>query len=182
MGKSTTAAMFREAGMPVHDADAVVHALYEGDAVAPVEAVFAGVARDGRIDRAALRSRVLGDPQSLERLESIVHPLVRAARDVFLAEARGRKAPAVVLDIPLLFETGADREVDRIVVVSAPEAVQKARVLARPGMTEAQFSAIVAKQVPDAVKRRRADWGIDTGHGLEVARAAVRRIVAAVTD
>jgi dephospho-CoA kinase len=182
MGKSTTAEMFREAGVPVHDADAAVHALYEGEAVGPVEAAFPGVTRDGRVDRAALRGRVLDDPAALERLEAIVHPLVRAARDSFLADARDRQARVVVLDIPLLFETGADREVDRVVVVSAPEAVQKARVLARPGMTEAQFSAILAKQLPDAVKRQRADWVIDTGQGLEAARTAVRRIVAAVTD
>lgn len=182
MGKSTTAALFAAEGLPVHDADAAVHALYTGAAVAPVEAAFPGVSIEGRIDRAALRARVIDDPAALKRLESIVHPLVRAARDAFLQEALNRKAPAVVLDIPLLFETGADREVDRVVVVSAPEAVQKARVLARPGMTDAQFSAILAKQMPDAEKRRRADWVIDTSHGLEPARADVRRIVAAVTD
>jgi dephospho-CoA kinase len=182
MGKSTTAALFAAEGLPVHDADATVHALYSGVAVAPVEAAFPGVSNAGRIDRAALRARVLDDPAALKRLESIVHPLVRAARDAFLQEALKRNAPAVVLDIPLLFETGADREVDRIVVVSAPEAVQKARVLSRPGMTDAQFSAILAKQVPDAEKRRRADWVIDTSRGLEPARADVRRIVAAVTD
>ena len=182
MGKSTTAAMFREAGVPVHDSDAAVHALYEGDAVAPVGAAFPGVVRDGRIDRTALRARVLDDPEALRRLEAIVHPLVRAARDAFLDEAREAQAPAVLVDIPLLFEVGAEREVDRVVVVSAPEPVQKARVLARPGMTEAHFSAILAKQLPDADKRDRADWVIDTGRGLEAARIAVRRILDAVMD
>ena len=178
MGKSTTAAMFRDEGVPVHDADAAVHELYRGTAVAPVEAAFSGVTRDGVIDRDRLRTRVLGDAEALRRLEGIVHPLVRAARDAFLAEARAGGESLVVLDIPLLFEIDAERDCDRVVVVSASEAVQKARVLARPGMTEPQFSAILAKQVPDAEKRRRADWVIDTGSGLDAARDSVRRIVA----
>jgi dephospho-CoA kinase len=180
MGKSTTAAMFRDEGVPVHDADAAVHLLYRGAAVTPVESAFPGVTKDGEIDRAELRSRVLADPDAMKRLEAIVHPLVRASRDAFMETARSEGAAMVVLDIPLLFEVGADREVDRIVVVTAPKTVQKARVLSRPGMTAKHFSAILAKQVPDAEKRRRADWVIDTGDGLEAARAAVRRIVAEV--
>ena len=178
MGKSTTAGMFREMGVAVHDSDAAVHALYRGAAVAPVEAAFPGVTREGVIDRDRLRARVLGDAGALRRLEAIVHPLVRASRDAFLAEARARNEPVAVLDVPLLFETGVERDCDRVVVVSAPETVQKARVLARPGMTEDQFSAILAKQLPDAEKRRRADWVVDTGGGLDAARDAVRRIVA----
>lgn len=178
MGKSTTAQMFRDAGVPVFDADATVHALYEGDAVEPVARVFPGVVREGRIDRSLLRTRVVDDPAAMTRLEEIVHPLVAARRETFLAEAREAGAAVVVLDIPLLFETGADRMVDRIVVVSAPEAVQKARVLARPGMTEGAFSAILCRQVPDQDKRRRADHVIDTGQDL----AATRRQVAAILD
>ncbi|MDX7953534.1 dephospho-CoA kinase [Lichenihabitans sp. Uapishka_5] len=178
MGKSTTAAMFRDAGVPVHDADASVHALYRGAAVAPVEAAFPGVTEGGAIDRDRLRARVLGDAAALQTLEAIVHPLVAAARDAFLDEAKASGAPLAVLDIPLLYEVGAERHCDRVAVVTAPEAVQKARVLARPGMTEAMFSAILARQVPDAEKRRRADWIIDTSGGLDAARRVVERIVA----
>lgn len=178
MGKSATAAMFREAGVPVFDADAAVHALYEGEAVAPVEAAFPGTAREGAIDRTRLRDRVMGDAAALKRLEALIHPLVRTRREAFLAEARAGGHPVAVLDVPLLFETGGNAEVDAVVVVSAPEAVQKARVLARPGMTDALFSAIVARQMPDADKRARADHVIDTGHGFEAARAAVARILA----
>jgi dephospho-CoA kinase len=178
MGKSTTAQMFRDEGLPVLDADAVVHALYRGAAVPPVEVAFPGVTVDGAIDRERLRARVLADPGALKRLEAIVHPLVAEARCAFLAEAAARREPAVVLDIPLLFETGLDREVDHIVVVSASEAVQKARVLARPGMTEGQLSAILAQQVPDAEKRRRADTVIETGAGFDETRAQVQALVA----
>ncbi len=178
MGKSTTAGLFRDEGVPVHDSDAAVHELYRSAAVPAVAAAFPGVARDGVIDRALLRQRVLGNPEALRCLESIVHPLVRASRDAAVTEAREQKQPLVVLDIPLLFEIGAERDVDRVVVVTAPEAVQKARVLARQGMTESQFLAILAQQVPDSEKRRRADWIIDTGSGIEAARDSVRRIVA----
>jgi dephospho-CoA kinase len=177
MGKSTTAQMFRDEGVPVLDADAVVHALYRGAAVAPVEAAFPGVVVDGVIDRERLRGRVLADPAALQRLESIVHPLVAEARRAFLAEAARRAEPVVVLDVPLLFETGLSAAVDHVVVVSAPEPVQKARVLARPGMTEGQFSAMVAKQVPDAEKRRRADTVIGTDAGLDPARDQVRALL-----
>lgn len=181
MGKSTTAQMFREAGVPVHDADAVVHDLYAGDAVAPVEAAFPGVTREGRIDRAALGERVLGNPEALARLERIVHPLVAAKRDAFLGAARAKGARAAVLDIPLLFETGGERHVDAVVVVSAPESVQKARVLARPGMLPERLESILARQTPDAEKRRRAHFVIDTGRGLDAARRQVRSLLAAVS-
>ncbi len=180
MGKSTTAAMFAAAGVPVFDADAAVHRLYAGAAVAPVEAAFPGVTRDGRIDREALGPRVIGDEAAMRRLEAIVHPLVRAARESFLAEARAAGAAMAVLDIPLLYETGGADEVDVVVLASAPKAVQKARVLARPGMTEAKFKAILGKQMPDAEKRKRADHVIETGDGLEAAERRVREIIVAL--
>ena len=177
MGKSTTAALFREQGVPVFDADAAVHGLYGGEAVAAVAAAFPGVVRDGLVDRAALRARVVGDPAALRRLEALVHPLVRRKRDAFLAEARARGDAVVVLDIPLLLETGGDPAVDEVVVVSAPETVQKARVLARAGMTEAAFSAILSRQMPDAEKRRRADVVIDTSGGIDLARSQVAALL-----
>ena len=180
MGKSTTAAMFAEAGLPVWDADAAVHRLYgaggpAGPALAPLcpDAVGPG----GAVDRTALKAWIARDPAALSRIEAVVHPLVTADRADFIARAAARGAPAVVLDIPLLFETGADEGMDRIVVVSAPAAVQRARVLARPGMTEAQFETILARQMPDADKRARADDVIET-LTLEAARAAVAGIVA----
>jgi dephospho-CoA kinase len=177
MGKSTTAALFREAGVPVQDADQVVAELYAqgGAAVGPVGDAFPGVAKDRAIDRAALSARVLGDPAALGRLEAIVHPLVRAARDRFL-EAH-RAADVVVFDVPLLLETGVDQDVDAVVVVSAPEAVQRERVLARPDMTETKFAQILARQLPDAEKRARADFVIDTGRGIEAARERVLAVL-----
>lgn len=181
MGKSTTAQMFRDAGVPVHDADAVVHDLYAGEAVAQVEAAFPGVTREGRIDRTALGERVLGQPEALARLERIVHPLVAGRRDAFLAAAQAKGARVAVLDIPLLFETGGERHVDAVVVVSAPESVQKARVLARPGMLPERLESILARQTPDAEKRRRAHFVIDTGRGLDAARRQVRSLLAAVS-
>lgn len=180
MGKSTTAQMFREAGAPVLDSDQIVHDLYRGEAVAPIETEFPGVVRDGAVDREKLAERVLGDPDALRRLEAIVHPLVWAARDRFLREQEEKGARIVVYDVPLLFETGADKTVDAIVVVSAPEDVQKARVLARPGMTEEKFAAILAKQVPDAEKRARADFVVHTDKGLDAAREEVRAILDAL--
>ena len=177
MGKSTTAKMFADAGLPVFDADAAVHRLYDGAAVAPVEAAFPGVARNGRVDREALGRLVIGDAAAMRRLEAIVHPLVRAAREAFLAEARAAGAAMAVLDIPLLYETGGEADVDVVVLVSAPKPVQKARVLARPGMTEARFAAILGKQLPDAEKRRRADHVIETGDGLAAAERQVRALV-----
>lgn len=182
MGKSTTAAMFRHEGVPVFDADAAVHALYRGAAVAAVEAAFPGVTTDGVVDRDLLRQRVLDDAAVLRRLEAIVHPLVQRERAVFLAAAEAAGARLAVLDIPLLYETGGEAHVDAVAVVTAPEPVQKARVLARPGMTEARLSAILAQQVPDAEKRARARFVIDTGEGLEAARVRVRAIVAALTE
>lgn len=181
MGKSTTADLFRREGVPVFDADAAVHDLYRGAAVAPVAAVFPEAVRAGVIDRAVLGRRVFEDPAAMRRLEAIVHPLVAAARARFIEAARRDGAALCVLDVPLLFETGGDAEVDAVVVVSAPEPVQKARVMARPGMTEARFAAILAKQMPDADKRRRADFIIDTGRGLDEAAHQVRDVIAALT-
>jgi len=178
MGKSTTAAMFRTRGVPVFDADAAVHALYAGALAVAVEAAFPGTTVDGVVDRAALGRRVLGDRDALRRLEAIVHPAVRAAERTFLETARADGAAVAVLDIPLLYETGRERDVDRVVVVSADAATQRARVLARPGMTGEKFEAILARQLPDAEKRRRADHVIDTGGGLAAAEAAVDGLLA----
>lgn len=177
MGKSTTAQMFADAGVPVHDSDAVVHGLYAGRAAPLIEAAFPGVVRDGVVDRTRLSQAVLGNPQALRRLETIVHPLVAEERDAFLNSHRQAGAPLVLLDIPLLFETGGENAVDRIVVVSADPEIQRERVLQRPGMDEEKFNAILARQVPDAEKRARADYVIDTGLGMDAARAAVERII-----
>lgn len=178
MGKSTTAKMFEALGVPVHDSDAAVHALYAGTAAPLVEAAFPGTVRDGAVDRAILAQRVLANPEALKTLEAIVHPLVRGAADAFLDHHRKAGAPLVVLDIPLLFETGGRGRVDKVVVVTASPEIQRQRVLSRPGMTEDKFAAILAKQVPDAQKRAAADYVIDTGQGLEPARVAVAAIVA----
>ncbi len=180
MGKSTTADLFREAGCPVHDSDATVHALYSNEAVAPVEEAFPGSVRDGRIDRAALGERVIGDDAAMKRLEAIVHPLVAARRDTFLAKAHAARAPVAVLDIPLLFETGGERHCDAIVVVSAPEAVQRERVLGRSGMTPERFEQILARQLPDAQKRARAHFVVDTSRGVPAARRQVHDILRAL--
>lgn len=180
MGKSTTARFFAEEGVPVLDADAVVHALYDGEAVAAIEAAFPGTSKDGRIDREELSRRVVGDPAALKRLESIVHPLVRTAQARFLADAERSGAPVAVLDVPLLFETGGDQRVDAVVVVSAPADVQRARTLDRAGMTAEKFDALMQKQMPDAEKRRRADFIVDTSQSFDSARAQVRAILAAV--
>lgn len=177
MGKSTTAAMFVEAGVPVHDSDEAVHRLYAGEAVPLVEAAFPGVTVDGVVDRAKLGGKVLGDPAALKRLEQIVHPLVRADADAFVARHRMAGTPLVVLDIPLLFETGGRDRVDKVVVVSAAPEIQRDRVLARPGMTEQKFASILARQVPDVEKRRLADFVIDTGRGFDAARAEVASII-----
>lgn len=177
MGKSATAKMFAEAGVPVFDADAAVHRLYEGEAVPLVEAAFPDSTVNGRIDREKLSAQVVGRPDALEKLEAIVHPLVRKARQDFLGKARADGAKIAVVDIPLLFETGGHGDVDRIVVVSAPHHIQKSRVLQRPGMTEEKFTAIHARQVPDAEKRRRADFIVDTSQGFDAARESVRAIL-----
>jgi dephospho-CoA kinase len=180
MGKSTTAQMFEEEGVPVHDSDRAVHGLYAGKAAPLVEDAFPGTTVEGKVDRERLAARVLGDAAALKRLEAIVHPLVRAEADAFLQRARDSHAPIAVLDIPLLYETGGEGRVDRVVVVSAPAEIQRERVLARPGMTVEKFEAILAKQVPDAEKRRRADFVIDTGRGLDGAREQVRAIIGAL--
>jgi dephospho-CoA kinase len=180
MGKSTTAKLFAEEGVPVQDADAVVHALYEGEAAPLVEAAFPGTTRDGKVDRGLLAKVVVGNPEAMKTLEAIVHPLVARARDRFLADARAAGAPVVVLDIPLLFETGGDKLVDAVVVVSAAPDIQRQRVLERPGMTSEKFEALLAKQTPDSEKRRRADYIVDSGHGIEQARIQVREILAKI--
>ena len=177
MGKSTASRMFMEAGVPVHDSDETVHRLYSGKAAPLIERRFPGTVSNGVVDREKLAKRVLGDPRALKELEAIVHPLVRDDETIFLEEQRRKGAPLVVLDIPLLFEVGAEGRVDKIAVVSAPAGIQRERVMARPGMTEAKFEAILKKQVPDAEKRRRADYVIDSGRGLEPARLAVERII-----
>jgi dephospho-CoA kinase len=184
MGKSATLAMFAEAGVPVYDADAEVHRLYErgGAAVGPVGEAFPGVVVDGAIDRQILGAQVLADNVKLQRLQGIVYPLMAGKREAFLEQAKASGAPFAVLDIPLLFETGGEESVDAVAVVSAPADLQRARVLARPGMTEAKFASILAKQTPDAEKRRRADYVIDSSQGLEAARAQVAKIVAAMRD
>jgi dephospho-CoA kinase len=180
MGKSTTARFFSEEGVPVHDADAVVHRLYEGEAVADIEAAFPGATTSGRVDREKLARQVLNDPAALARLEGIVHPLVHAAENEVLAQARAGGKDVVVLDIPLLFETGADKRVDAVVVVSAPAEEQRARALARPGMSAEKLEAVLAKQMPDIEKRRRADFIVDSSRGFDAARAQVRAILKAV--
>lgn len=177
MGKSTTAAMFREAGVPVHDSDEAVHRIYAGPAAPLIEHAFPDTVVDGVVDRQLLSERVLGKPEELRRLEGIIHPLVREDADAFLRSARDKGEKLVLLDIPLLFETGGTGRVDRIVVVTAPANMQRERVLARPGMTEAKFEAILARQVPDAEKREKADFIIDTSLGLDPARDRVREIV-----
>ncbi len=179
MGKTTTARLFADAGVPVYDADAAVHRLYQGEAAAAIEAAFPGTTSQGKVDRGALGRRVVGDAPALQILETIVHPLVREAEKRFLADAEGSGAKVAVLDIPLLFETGGETRVDAVVVVSAPAKVQRARVLER-GLSAEQFEALLARQMPDAEKRRRADFVVDTSQGIEPARAQVLSILAAV--
>jgi dephospho-CoA kinase len=178
MGKSTAAKMFADAGVPVHDSDEAVHRLYAGKAAPLIEAAFPGTVVDGTVDRARLAGKVLGDAPALKRLEAIIHPLVRADADSFLARHRAQKAPLVVLDIPLQFETGGRDRVDKVVVVSAPAEIQRQRVMARPGMSEEKLASILAKQTPDAEKRKQADFVIDTGGSFDETRAAVGLIVA----
>jgi dephospho-CoA kinase len=183
MGKSTVGQMFRDEGAPVYDADAAVHALYAegGAAVGPVGAAFPDAIVDGAVDRERLSRLVLNDADALRRLEAIVHPLVGAAQMQFLEEARRAGAAVVVLDIPLLFEKGGEKRVDAVAVVSAPAGVQRARVLARPGMTVEKFEAILAKQTPDAEKRARADFVIETGGSFDETRAQVRAVLKVLT-
>jgi dephospho-CoA kinase len=179
MGKSTTAKLFAEEGVPVYDADAVVHRLYEGAAVAPIAAAFPGVVKNGKVDRDALRQRVAGDAGALARLEGIVHPLVRDAQTKFLEEAEAAGAAVVLLDIPLLFETGGEERVDAVVVASAPAEVQRVRLLER-GIEWARLEALLSRQTPDEEKRRRADFVVDSSQGIEYARAQVQQILASV--
>lgn len=179
MGKSTAAAMFRRLGVPVHDSDAAVHRLLGrgGAAVRLVEEAFPGVVRNGAVDRAELGRRVFGNPAALRRLEAILHPLVRKAGARFVARARAQRRDLVVLDVPLLFETQGDRRCDVTVVVSAPAFVQRARVLARPGMTEARLAQVLAQQMPDAEKRARADFVVETGLGKRYTLGRIKKIV-----
>jgi dephospho-CoA kinase len=177
MGKSTAAEFFAEAGVPVHDADAAVHRLYAGDAAPLIEAAFPGTTRDGVVDRARLTEHVISDPAALKRLEAIVHPLVRREEQQFLADAEAAGASVAVLNIPLLFETGGDARCDAIVVVSAPAETQRERVMSRPGMTEEKFTGLLDKQMPDAEKRRRADFVVDTSQDFDSTRAQVRAIL-----
>lgn len=182
MGKSTTARFFAEAGVPVHDADATVHRLYEGEAAPAIEATFPGTTSGGKVDRVKLAERVLGDQAALRQLQSIVHPLVREAEVRFLAEAERKGAPVAVLDIPLLFETGGQERVDAVVTVSAPAEVQRARLLERAGMTEEKLKALIANQLSDAEKRRRADFIVDSSQGFEAARAQVQEFLRQVAN
>lgn len=180
MGKSTTAKLFAEAGVPVYDADAAVHQLYEGEAAPAIEAAFPGITANGKVDRSKLSARVVHDPAAIKQLEQIVHPMLGASRQKFFADAEAAKAPVVVLDIPLLFETGGEKRVDAVVVVSTSPEIQRERVLARGTMDEAKLDAIIAKQTPDAEKRKRADFVVDTSHGLEPVRAQITHILAEV--
>jgi dephospho-CoA kinase len=177
MGKSRTAQFFAEQGVPVYDADAAVHELYAGEAVPVIAEAFPGAIVDGKVDRTKLAGLVLGDDAALARLESIVHPLVGARREKFLAEAQANSVKVVLLDIPLLFETRGERVCDAVVVVSAPADMQRRRAFERPGMTEEKFTALLGKQLPDADKRRRADFIVDTSQSFDHARAQVRDIL-----
>ena len=178
MGKTTTAAMFADEGIPVHDSDATVHTLYSGRAAPLIEAAFPGTTENGVVDRTRLAAAVLGNGDALKRLEAIVHPLVREEEERFRTENASAGADMILLDIPLLFEAGRDKAVDAIVVVSADVAIQRERVLSRPGMSEEKFAAIQARQLPDAEKRERADYVVDTGKGMDDAREQVRAIIA----
>jgi dephospho-CoA kinase len=178
MGKSTTAKLFAEAGVPVYDADAAVHQLYEGEAAPLIEAAFPGTTAGGKVDRARLSERVVHDPAAMRQLESIVHPMLGASRQKFFDEAEAAGAPVVVVDVPLLFETGGEKRVDAVVVVTTSAELQRERVLARGTMDEEKFNSILARQLPDAEKRQRADFVVDTSHGLDPVRARIRDILA----
>jgi dephospho-CoA kinase len=182
MGKSTVADFFAAEGVPVYDADAAVHRLYEGAAVPAIEAAFPGTTVGGKVDREKLAARVLDDSAALRRLEAIVHPLVRREEERFATEAAAAGAKVVVLNIPLLFEVGGAARCDAVVVVSAPAAIQRERVMGRPGMTEAKFASIAAKQMSDAEKRRRADFVVDTSTDFDSTRAQVRAILQALAN
>jgi len=177
MGKSTTAKLFAEAGVPVYDADATVHMLYEGEAVPAIEAAFPGTTADGKVDRNKLSARVVQDPAAMQRLEQIVHPMLGASRQKFLDDAERSGAPVAVVDVPLLFETGGEKRVDAVVVVTTTPELQRQRILARDNMTSEKLDAILARQLPDAEKRRRADFVVDTSDGLDAVRLRIRDIL-----
>ena len=177
MGKSTTAKLFAEAGVPVYDADATVHMLYEGEAAPSIEAAFPGTTVDGKVDRARLSARVVHDPAAMRQLEQIVHPMLGASRQKFLHDAEQSGAPVAVVDVPLLFETGGEKRVDAVVVVTTTPEIQRQRILARDNMTGEKLDAILARQLPDAEKRKRADFAVDTSHGLDPVRARIRDIL-----
>jgi dephospho-CoA kinase len=177
MGKSTTAKLFAEAGVPVYDADATVHMLYEGEAVPAIEAAFPGTTVDGKVDRNKLSARVVHDPAAIKRLEQIVHPMLGASRQKFLDDAERSGAPVAVVDVPLLFETGGEKRVDAVVVVTTTPELQRQRILARDNMTSEKLDAILARQLPDAEKRRRADFVVDTSDGLDPVRLRIRDIL-----
>jgi dephospho-CoA kinase len=177
MGKSTTAKLFAEAGVPVYDADATVHSLYEGEAVPAIEAAFPGTTTGGKVDRSKLSARVVHDPAAMKQLEQIVHPMLGASRQKFLSEAEQAGAPVAVVDVPLLFETGGEKRVDAVVVVTTTPEVQRERILARDNMTPEKLDAILARQLPDAEKRQRAHFVVDTSHGLDPVRARIRDIL-----
>ena len=181
-GKSTTAAMFARRGVPVHDADAAVHRLYQGAAVQPVEAAFPGVTVSGAVDRARLAERVVGDPAALKRLEAIVHPLVRESENAFVVRERAKGTRLVLIDVPLLFETGEVERADVIVVTTVAPEIQRARVMARPGMTEAKLVAMLQRQMPDDEKRRRAHFSVDSGQGMAAAEREVEAILRALAS
>jgi len=177
MGKSTTAKLFAEAGVPVYDADAAVHRLYEGEAVPAIEAAFPGTTVDGKVDRARLSALVVHDPAAMKQLERIVHPMLGASRKKFLDQAERSGAPVAVVDVPLLYETGGENRVDAVVVVTTSPEVQRERILARDNMTGEKLDAILARQLPDSEKRKRADFVVDTSHGLEPVRTRIRDIL-----
>jgi dephospho-CoA kinase len=177
MGKSTTAKLFAEAGVPVYDADATVHKIYQGEAAPAIEAAFPGTTVDGKVDRAKLSAKVLHDPAAIKRLEAIVHPMLGASRQKFLDDAEASGAPVVVMDIPLLFETGGEKRVDAVVVVTTSPENQRERIMARGTMTSEALDSILARQLPDAEKRERADFVVDTSHGLDPVRAQIRDIL-----
>jgi dephospho-CoA kinase len=177
MGKSTTAQLFAEAGVPVYDADATVHSLYESEAVPAIEAAFPGTTANGKVDRNKLSARVVHDPAAMKRLEGIVHPMLGASRQKFLREAEQSGAPVAVVDVPLLYETGGEKRVDAVVVVTTTPEIQHQRILARDNMTGEKLDAILARQLPDAEKRKRADFVVDTSHGLDPVRARIRDIL-----
>jgi dephospho-CoA kinase len=178
MGKSTTAKLFAEAGVPVYDADATVHRLYEGEAAPAIEAAFPGTTADGKVDRSKLSARVVHDPAAMKQLEQIVHPMLGASRQKFMDDAERSGAPIVVVDVPLLFETGGEKRVDAVVVVTTTPETQRQRILARDNMTGEKLEAILARQLPDAEKRKRADFVVDTSYGLDLVRARIRDILA----